>query len=97
MSTLARGRHPYHDMRAAWIEGSVLDNEPVKGVVIAGLTHDLVAKRSLVTLTWEGVADKRLVLEVPFGCTLSDLPAEAERVLRAFAVALAATPIRQAV
>ena len=48
------------------------DSKTAGSVVIAGLTHDLLSKRSLATLTWEGVADKRLVLDVPFGCTLSD-------------------------
>lgn len=75
----------------------VPDSKTVRSVVIAGLTHDLVTKRSLVTLTWEGVADKRLVLDVPFGCTLSDLRVETERALRAFSAEIAAAPIKQAV
>ena len=74
-----------------------MDNDSAKSIVIAGLTHDLVKKRSLVTLTWEDELDKRLVLDVPFGCTLPDLPAAAEKALRAFAAEVGTISVHQAV
>ena len=64
--------------------------------IISGLYHDLLAKRSLVTLTWEKLPGKRLTLDVPFGCALSDLPGETERALRGFSVEIATMPIEQA-
>jgi hypothetical protein len=61
---------------------------------VAGLHHDLVAKRSFVTFIWEGSPDRRLVLDVPFGTTLDDANTEAEKALRSFATQLATTPIK---
>jgi hypothetical protein len=49
-----------------------------------------------VTFIWEGSPDKRLVLDVPFGTTLDDANAEAEKALRSFATQLATTPIKYA-
>lgn len=72
------------------------DRDAAGTVVVAGLQHDLINKRSLVTLAWEGVGDKRLVLDVPFGCTLADLPAAADAALQAFAAELATTSVEQA-
>ena len=66
---------------------------PVKGVIIAAVSHDLSKKRSLVSLTWQNDPEKRLTLDVPFGCSLSDLPREAERALRAFSAELAVVPV----
>ena len=70
------------------------ERNATKPVVVAGLYHDILNQRSLVTLTWEGVADKRLVLDVPFGCTLSEIPREAEKALRDFASDIATAPMR---
>ena len=67
--------------------------EGARAVVIAGVYHDLLSKRSLVTLGWVGVADKRLTLDVPFGCALADLPAEVETALRAFSDELSSTTL----
>lgn len=55
---------------------------PSRSVTVAALTHDLVRKRSLVTLTWDDDADKRVALPVPFGCSLDQVRAEAEKALR---------------
>jgi hypothetical protein len=49
---------------------------------IAGLNHDLKAKRSIVILVWDDDPERRLFLPVKFGCSFGDLPAEAERALR---------------
>ena len=51
-------------------------------VIITAVTHDLVQKRSFVTLQWSNEAGKRLGLPIPFGCALEDIPAEAEKALR---------------
>ena len=58
-------------------------------VDIVGLNHDLKAKKSYVMLVWAEEPDKRLGLPVPFGCTLDDLPAEAEKAVRALSTELA--------
>ena len=58
-------------------------------VDIVGLNHDLKAKKSYVMLVWTQEPDKRLGLPVPFGCTLDDLPAEAEKAVRALSTELA--------
>jgi len=74
----------------------VSERVEAKPIVIAGLYHDLVSRRSLVTLAWDGVNDKRLTLNVPFGCTLADLPKEAERALREFASDIATASVKGA-
>jgi hypothetical protein len=53
-----------------------------KSVTIAALAHDLVRKRSLVTLLWDGEPEKAVSLPVPFGCSLDRLQIEAEAALR---------------
>lgn len=53
-----------------------------KSVTIAALTHDLVRKRSLVTLIWDGDPEKAVSLPVPFGCSLDRVQTEAELALR---------------
>ncbi len=52
---------------------------------IVNLHHDLIKKRSLVTVAWEDDPDKRLGLVVAFECPLENLKAEAEKVVRALA------------
>ena len=54
-----------------------------KSVTVAALTHDLVRKRSIVTLVWDEDPEKRVGLPVPFGCGLDRVQAEAEKDLRA--------------
>ena len=44
----------------------------VTAVAVVALTHDLVQKRSFVTVVWESEKDKRLVLPVPFGCAIEE-------------------------
>ena len=51
-------------------------------VVITGLFHDLTLKRSTVSVVWDNDPDKRLGLPVPYGCSLDDLQAEAEKAMR---------------
>jgi hypothetical protein len=54
-----------------------------RSVTIAALAHDLVRKRSIVTLVWDDDPEKRVGLPVPFGCSLDDVRTEAEAALRA--------------
>jgi hypothetical protein len=51
-------------------------------VIITGLFHDLVLKRSLVSVVWGDDPEKRLSLPVAFGCSLDDVQAEAEKAVR---------------
>lgn len=53
-----------------------------KSVTVAALTHDLVRKRSIVTLVWDDDPEKRVALPVPFGCGLNSAQVEAEKALR---------------
>ena len=64
------------------------------GVKIIGLFHDLVRKRSTVSVVWEDDPEKALHLVVPFGCPLDDVQAEAEKAIRELASAIATTPVR---
>jgi hypothetical protein len=63
-------------------------------VNIAGLYHDLVARQSFVTVVWEGSPDRRLVLPVPFGCTLENLEAEATKTVRSLATEISTIEVR---
>ena len=60
----------------------------MSAINIVGLNHDLKARKSYVMLVWANEADKRLGLPNPFGCTLQDLPAEAEKAVRALSTEL---------
>ena len=51
-------------------------------VTVAALTHELLRKRSIATLVWDGDPEKRVALPVPFGCGLDRVQAEAEKALR---------------
>lgn len=66
------------------------------GITISALTHDLVRKRSIVTLVWDSDPEKRVALPVPFKCSLDDLGAEAERAVRDLSAELGVTEVRQA-
>jgi hypothetical protein len=59
-------------------------------VTIAALTHDLVRKRSIVTLVWDSDPEKRVAVPVAFGCALDHVRTEAEKALRELAVETAA-------
>jgi hypothetical protein len=63
--------------------GASSPRPPSTIVSIAALTHDLVRKRSIVTLVWQDDPEKRVALPVPFGCSLDDVHAAAEKALRA--------------
>ena len=52
-------------------------------VTVAALTHDLVRKRSIVTMVWDDDPEKRVALPVPYGCGLDRIQAEAEKAVRA--------------
>jgi len=51
-------------------------------MIITGLFHDIARQRSIVSLVWSNDPEKRLGLDVPYGCTLQDLPAAAEKAVR---------------
>ena len=46
------------------------------GLRITSLSHNMVAGKSHVGLVWESDSSQVLGLEVPFGCSLEQLPAE---------------------
>jgi hypothetical protein len=52
-------------------------------VTVAALTHDLIRKRSIVTMVWDDDPEKRVALPVPYGCSLDRVQAEAEKAMRA--------------
>lgn len=60
-----------------------------KSMTIAALTHDLVRKRSIVTVVWDDDAEKRVAVFVPFGCELNAVRAEAEKAVRELSSELA--------
>jgi hypothetical protein len=53
-----------------------------KSMTVVALTHDLVRKRSIVTVIWDDDAEKRVALPVPFACDLNAVRAEAEKAVR---------------
>ncbi|WP_291868143.1 hypothetical protein [Bradyrhizobium sp.] len=63
------------------------------GLKIVSLSHNMVAGKSHVALVWESDSSQSLGLEVPFGCSLEQLPAEAERAVRALSTELASIPV----
>jgi hypothetical protein len=69
---------------------------PADAVTIAALTHDLVRKRSIVTLVWNADPEKRVALPVPFGCPLDRLQAEAEKAMRALSAETATIAVTAA-
>jgi hypothetical protein len=66
------------------------------GVTLTGVYHDLTKRRSTVHVVWDDGSERRLGLEVPFGCSLDDAQAEAEKAVRALAVEIAAVPVNAA-
>ncbi|WP_237481777.1 hypothetical protein [Lichenibacterium dinghuense] len=63
-------------------------------VTVVALTHDLLGRRSLVTLVWSDAPDKRVTLPVPYGCGLDRVEAEALAALKEFASEIAGAGIR---
>jgi hypothetical protein len=59
------------------------------GVTIAALTHDLIRKRSTVTLIWDAEPEKSVALPVSFRCSLDHLRNEAEKALRELSAEIA--------
>ena len=62
-------------------------------VTVAALTHDLLRKRSIVTVVWDNDPEKRVALPVPFGCGLDRVQAEAEKAMRELAAETAAIAV----
>ena len=62
-------------------------------LLITGLHHDLTKKRSFVYFVWKDDPEKRLGLDVPFQCTLDNLPDEAKKALKALSEELASATI----
>jgi len=62
-------------------------------LMITGLHHDLTKKRSFVYFVWKDDPEKRLGLDVPFQCTLDNLPDEAKKALDALSDELASATI----
>jgi hypothetical protein len=55
----------------------------LSGITVVSLTHDLIGKRSIVTMVWDDDPSKRVGLYVSFGVSLEKVGEEAERALRA--------------
>jgi hypothetical protein len=62
-------------------------------LLITGLHHDLSKKPSFVHFVWKNDPEKRLGLDVPFQCTLDNLPDEARKALKAAADELASATV----
>ena len=65
-------------------------------VTITALTHDLVRKRSIVTLVWDDDPEKRVALPVSFGCSLDEVRGEAEKALRTLSTETAIISVNSA-
>jgi hypothetical protein len=64
-----------------------------KSVTVVALTHDLIRKRSIVTVIWDDDAEKRIALPVPFACDLNSLRAEAEKAVRELSAEMASITV----
>jgi len=62
-------------------------------LVVTGLNHDLVARKSYVTFIWSDEPGKRLGLEVPYGTALDDVAAAARTALDGLARELDASEL----
>jgi hypothetical protein len=62
-------------------------------LLITGLHHDLSKKRSFVHFVWKNDPEKRLGLDVPFQCTLDNLPGEARKALMSASEELASATV----
>ncbi|MCW6507972.1 hypothetical protein [Lichenifustis flavocetrariae] len=65
-----------------------------RSVTIVGVHHDLARKQSKVRMVWDGDPDKSVVLPIPFGCSLDDMPRESEAALRALSADTATIGVR---
>jgi hypothetical protein len=63
-------------------------------VTVAALTHDLIRKRSLVTMVWDDDPEKRVALYVPYGCGLDRVQDEAEKAMRALSTETASLSVK---
>jgi hypothetical protein len=63
------------------------------GVTVVGVNHLLKEKLSIVHLQWNDDSGRKLFLPVPFGVSLDDLRAEAEKALREAAAEHAAMSV----
>ncbi len=66
------------------------------GVTVVALAHDLVRKRSIVSLVWDDDPEKSVALPVPYGCLLEDVREAAETALRALAAQTATLNVKRA-
>ena len=62
-------------------------------LLITGLHHDLTRKRSFVHFKWKDDPEKHLGLDVPFNCTLEQLPTEAKKALKALSEEIASATV----
>ena len=62
-------------------------------LLITGLHHDLSKKRSFVHFVWKNDPEKHLGLDVPYQCTLDNLPNEAKKALKALSDELASATV----
>lgn len=53
-------------------------------MTITHLTHDLAQKKSFVSFVWTDDPSKRLGLEVPYGASLDDIEAVADKAIADF-------------
>ncbi len=63
-------------------------------VTVVALSHDLIRKRSIVSLIWTTDPEKSVALPVPFGCSLDVVHAEAEKALRALSAETATLAVQ---
>ncbi|MDW6021949.1 hypothetical protein SAZ10_09260 [Mesorhizobium sp. BAC0120] len=75
---------------------AMMAGDTARSATIVGLNHDLRRKRSFVLLEWDDDAEKHLSLPVPFGCSLENLPGEAEKAVREVSAETAALKIHAA-
>jgi hypothetical protein len=78
------------------VAGRTLTQKPERRMtelLITGLHHDLSKKRSFVHFVWKDDPEKHLGLDVPFQCTLDNLPNEAKKALTALSEELASATV----
>jgi len=63
-------------------------------LIITGMHHDIVRKRSIVTVRWDDDDEKNLGLVVPFGCSLDNTVGEAMKAVRALSSELSLASVR---
>jgi len=65
-------------------------------IIVTGLQHDFVNKRSNVSLLWNDQSQKHLALPVPYLCSFEAVRDEAEKAVRELATEIANIEIRSA-